>query len=135
MKKKLLVAFMILCFSTLMYGCGNSTNSPSSDDKNYNSPIDDADKELSESEIESKVVSALYSEVGRKYDTADPGSCRYSINKTERNGNGKYTVYGEVTLIDKYGKTTGGWADGSGTAFRRFTVTINSSGSTSCTIE
>ncbi len=52
-----------------------------------------------------QVATALRDEIGSKYDTADPDSCRYDINKQEKQGNFTY-VYGSVTLYDKYGKLT-----------------------------
>ena len=73
-----------------------------------------------------QVATALRDEIGSKYDTADPDSCRYDINKKEEQGNYTY-VYGSVTLYDKYGKLTTGWRDDSGTPYRSYTVKINNS--------
>lgn len=73
-----------------------------------------------------QVAQALRDEIGSKYDTADPDSCRYDINKQEEQGNYTY-VYGSVTLYDKYGELTTGWVDDSGTPFRTYTVKINNS--------
>lgn len=73
-----------------------------------------------------QVATALRDEIGSKYDTADPDSCRYDINKQEEQGNYTY-VYGSVTLYDKYGKLTTGWMDDSGTPYRSYTVKINNS--------
>ncbi len=73
-----------------------------------------------------QVATALRDEIGSKYDTADPDSCRYDINKQEEQGNFTY-VYGSVTLYDKYGKLTTGWRDDSGTPYRSYTVKINNS--------
>lgn len=133
MKRRTLVLILVLSMSCFLFGCGSSGETDT--ESSGSSYEEENDGELSDSEIESKATSALYNQIGSKFDTADPGSCRYSINKTESNGDGSYTVYGTVTLYDKYGKTTGGWTDGSGTPFREFSVTINSSGSTSCHID
>lgn len=93
-------------------------------------------EKLTDSEIESIVVKALYNEIVRTYDTADADSCKYSINKTEEK-KGKIYVYGQVHLYDKYGNATTGWSDGSGSYSRSFTVTINtkSGNSYSCDID
>ncbi len=91
--------------------------------------------ELSDSQIESIVSSELYSEISKWYKTADPGSCRYSINKTEKKNNQLY-VYGTVTLYDKYGSLTTGHSDGSGRSFRTFTIEMRSNGDViSCDID
>ena len=79
---------------------------------------------MTDDEIESSVVNALYNKIKSKYDDADAGSCRYSINKIEKEF-GYIYVYGSVTLYDKYGNLTTGWSDGSGTPFRSFSVKID----------
>lgn len=133
MKKIVCIALVgVCCFS--LCACGSksaseagaksqvnteSAQKPSSTKKQEN-------KTLTNTEIETKVKSALKKEINSKYKTADPESCRYSINKTETN-NGYIYVYGKVTLYDKYGKTTTGHVDKSGTAYRSFDIKIKES--------
>lgn len=79
---------------------------------------------------------ALYEEIQSKYSAADPGSTKYKINKTEKKGNDT-VLYGKLYLYDKYGKSTTGYSDGSGSYIRSFTVEIdNDTGkAVSCTIK
>lgn len=123
MKKTLShVLISLICISVLTGCSGNITSEdPTTSD------ISTYSENLTDSQIEALVVSALYSKLSETYDTVDAGSCRYSINKTETTSSGFTYVYGSVTLYDKYGKLTTGWIDGSGTAFRDFTVGINNS--------
>lgn len=121
--KKLIALLMVVILGISLCACGTNNN-PNSGTNSYVSTESD---ELSDNEIESLVASALYSKVGSKYDTADPGSTTYKINKTDKSGSYIY-VYGSLTLYDKYGKATGGWVNGSGTPYRSFEVKINDSG-------
>ena len=77
---------------------------------------------------------ALYEEIQSKYSAA--GSTKYKINKTEKKGNDT-VLYGKLYLYDKYGKSTTGYSDGSGSYIRSFTVEIdNDTGkAVSCTIK
>ncbi len=82
------------------------------------------------------VESALLKEIKDSFPLADAGSTKYSINKSEKEGN--YTiVYGRLTLYDKYGKTTKGRAGSSGSSSRTFEVKISNSTlkAVSCTIK
>lgn len=91
--------------------------------------------ELTEEKIKTIVAGALYDAIDSKFDTADAGSTRYEINKTEEK-KGYVYVYGNVVLYDKYGKTTTGWRDGSGSAYRSFCVIMTTSGSVySCEVQ
>ena len=83
-----------------------------------------SDYELTDYEIEAYVADALYEKIDSHFDTADAGSCTYSINKKEEK-NGYIYVYGSVTLYDIYGNLTTGWHDGSGTSFRGFCVKLD----------
>ena len=58
------------------------------------------------------------------------------IRKTEKKGNDT-VLYGKLYLYDKYGKSTTGYSDGSGSYIRSFTVEIdNDTGkAVSCTIK
>ncbi len=125
--KKWIVLLLSLVIVISLCACENqdSSNRNTSSIKSSSPSTYATEKdELSDTEIESIVANALYNKIDSYYDTADAGSCRYDINKTEEK-NGYIYAYGSVTLYDKYGKITGGWADGSGTAFRSFTVKIN----------
>lgn len=113
-----IIAIVVLFFVGLF--CTPVSEQTSSVGGSYTSRTVDM---LTESEIERAVVNALYQEISEKYDNADPGSCKFEINKTEIK-NGTLYVYGEVYLYDKYGKFTTGYRDGSGTPYRVFTVTI-----------
>lgn len=130
---------MAVVLSVSMLACGNNDTSPNNKETteteySYTPPVEVEDT-LTDAEIEDIVVRALYNKISSKYDTADAGSSRYSINKIEEKYGDIY-VYGSVTLYDKYGQPTTGWNDGSGSIFRSFTVKINSSGSLrSCDIE
>lgn len=136
--KRVVTLFLALIFVLMLVACGGSnteaptsTTTPTSTPKPTTTPK----PELSSYDIERIVVKALSDAIDSKYPMADAGSCRYSINKTEKSG-GYYNVYGSVTLYDEYGRTTGGWPDGSGTAYRSFTVTMNEEGKNpSCTIK
>lgn len=109
-------------------GSGSGTSSPSYSTSGTAGYDDDT--------YELLAVSALLKEIDRKYSAADPGSCKYNINKTQKEGN--YTVvYGKLYLYDQYGKATTGYSDGSGSYIRTFEVKINdNTGSvSSCTIK
>ena len=118
------------------YKVYDSTYDSTYDTAPQKSDSQEGTEELTDAEIESIVVKALYNEIDRKYDTADADSCKYSINKTEEKS-GKIYVYGKVYLYDKYGEATTGWRDGSGSYSRSFTVTINtkSGNNYSCDID
>ena len=120
--KKMAIFFLTLVMLLTLCACENqdTTKQSASSTTTYQS----TKKTLTDDDIKSMVVDKLYNTIDREYVTADPGSCRYSINTTEKEGNYIY-VYGSVTLYDKYGELTGGYSDGSGTPFRRFTVKIS----------
>lgn len=91
---------------------------------------------LTENLKEAMVASALMSEVRTKFPIADAGSTKYKINKTEQKS-GYTIVYGKLYLYDKYGKSTTGRSDGSGSSIRTFEVKISNSTKkvSSCTIK
>ena len=131
--KKIVVLLLTLVMLFTLCACEDqdTTKQTASSTTSYQS----TKKELTDSDIKSIVVDKLYDTIDRTYVTAAPGSCRYSINTTEKK-NGDIYVYGSVTLYVKYGELTGGWSDGSGTPFRRFTVKIDAdTGWGSCDIE
>jgi curli biogenesis system outer membrane secretion channel CsgG len=136
--KKVITLLMVFLTILALAACGRSNAPSTTSTPNPSStpiPTSTPKPELSSTEIENIVVKALYDKIKSTYPMADAGSCRYSINKTEKSGS-YYYVYGSVTLYDKYGKTTGGWSDGSGTPFRSFTVKMNEDGRfPSCTIK
>lgn len=122
MKKRIALLLLFVMVITLC-ACDNqdSSNRNTSSTNQSNTSAKD---EMTDDEIESIVANALYNEIDSTYITADAGSCRYNINKTEEK-KGIIIVYGSVTLYDEYGKVTSGWVDGSGTPFRSFTVKIS----------
>jgi len=117
-----LLLALVLCLSLCACGSENAT----AEDDTYTTSDAESDF-LYNDDIEAIVVGALYDEIDSKYDTADAGSSRYEINKIDRKFDAIY-VYGSVTLYDKYGMTTTGWTDGSGTPFRSFEVKISEDG-------
>ncbi len=130
---------LLLSLMMVLSLCSCKNEDPSDDDtsssgSSYSSASDE--DELTDDEIESIVVNALYNEINSKFDTADAGSSRYDINKTETKSGYVY-VYGSVTLYDKYGMTTSGWIDESGTPYKNYTVKIDADTgrATSCEIE
>ena len=120
--KKFVIFFLLLVMLLTLCACEDqdTTKQSASSTTSYQS----TKKALTDDDIKSMVVDKLYNTIDREYVTADPGSCRYSINTTEKEGIYIY-VYGSVTLYDKYGELTGGYSDGSGTPFRHFTVKIH----------
>lgn len=86
-----IILALLLCIS--LCACGTSSESSSSDtqeeaDVYSNAEIESSSEkshELTDDEIEMIVVQELYNQISTsKWHQADPGSCRYSINKTER---------------------------------------------------
>lgn len=108
----------------------SSSYTPKSGSSSYSSG------ELSESLQKIVVESALLAEVGKKFPIADASSTKYKINKTEKQS-GYTIVYGKLYLYDKYGKSTTGRSDGSGSYIRTFEVKISNSTNkvSSCTIK
>lgn len=95
-----------------------------------------ASAQMTDKYYETLATSALLQEVKKKYPIADAESTKYKINKTEKQK--EYTmVYGKLYLYDKYGKSTTGRSDGSGSYIRTFEVKINNKTNTvsSCTIK
>ena len=125
--KKIFLLFITVVMAISLCSCEGDNQAKYDTEPSYShsTSYTTSEDELTDDEIESSVVDALYDEIDSYYDTADAGSCKYSINKKEEK-NGYIYVYGSVTLYDKYGKLTSGWYDGSGTPFRSFTVKINS---------
>lgn len=123
-----IILALLLCMS--LCACGTSSESSSSDtqeeaDVYSNAEIESSSEkshELTDDEVEMIVVQELYNQISTsKWHQADPGSCRYSINKTERKPGFIY-IYGEVYLYDKYGKLTTGYSDGSGSYSHTFEI-------------
>ncbi len=86
-----IILALLLCIS--LCACGTSSESSSSDtqeeaDVYSNAEIESSSEkshELTDDEVEMIVVQELYNQISTsKWHQADPGSCRYSINKTER---------------------------------------------------
>ena len=91
-------------------------------------------QELTASEIERLTAKALLTELkfgsNKRYSSVDPDSCKYSINKTKKDG--VYTVvYGTVYYYDKYGQLTKGYGGYSSS----FTVKLTSKGVASCVLQ
>lgn len=96
----------------------NKSNSTSTTNKS-NTTTTNKNTTLTDAQIKTITENALYSKVKSVSANADPGSCRYKINKTVKGKNaGEYSVYGTVSLYDKYGKLI------SGKAQMSFTVEI-----------
>lgn len=125
--KKVLALMLALVLVLSLVACGGGNNSSSSKSDTSSSQKDS--KELSESEITSKVENAILKQVEEQFPEADPYSTRYSISQKQKNG--KYIdVYGTLTLYDKYGKTTTGYSDGSGSYTKSFEVNVSTEGYT-----
>lgn len=137
--KKVLALILTMLFVLSLVACGGSNKEEeksSSKKTNYEtSEVETEDKySLTDSKIKSLVEDALVDKIRKTYDTADPYKTRYSIGTTERDGN-KYTVYGTLTMYDKYGQVTTGWIDGSGSYTRSFEVKISYGEVSSCDID
>ena len=124
-----LILVFIVLLTVLIGVAANKTNNNSRHTSSYTGTRSVAQSNsdtLTDTQINQLVASALMNEIDRKYDTADPGSCTMRINRIDRTSNSNFiVVYGSVTLYDIYGRTTTGWYDGSGTAFRSFEVKIS----------
>lgn len=89
-------------------------------------------RELTASQIESIAANALLEKIksSKPSDSkVDPSSCRYSINKTEKDV-GYTIVYGTVWFNDKYGNAT----EWNGKYKKGFTVSITYYGAATCTL-
>ena len=101
----------------------NTTNKTNTTNKSTTSAT------LTEETIKLLVENGLTSKIRTAYPSADPTSCKYKINKSVRNNTtGDYTVYGTVSLYDKYGKLL------SGKSQMSFTVKISNGKVKSTTI-
>ena len=144
-----IVALILVVASSIGIRVDNkSTSSPSSENKSSSSVSKSGSSSssksgsssssgaLTENLKEAMVASALMSEVRTKFPIADAGSTKYKINKTEQKS-GYTIVYGKLYLYDKYGKSTTGRSDGSGSSIRTFEVKISNSTKkvSSCTIK
>lgn len=130
--KRYIVMCLILLISFSLFGCaGNDTKNETEE---VVEKIEEDDKLTDDDDfVEGVVALALLNEIGTEFNLADPGSCRYSINKIDRSGS-SVKVYGEVTLYDKYGKLSDG--RGGGTPFRTFDIKMDEDGDvTSCKIQ
>lgn len=138
-----LVALLVCAvFTTLSFVSSDQSNADANKSSSYSSTSSknsssgsssvnssSSNGSLTDSEIESKAVSALYSELKDKaktYSSLDPGSCKYSINKKERGAgySNDIKVYGHVSYYNKNGSLTkvgGDYGDD-------FTVTMSSTG-------
>ena len=120
------LCIVVLCFCLTACSNSNSTKEKESTaTSKTHSTTTTQQTGLTDSQIESATVEALLKLIKKKYDAADPESCRYSINKVTQNSKGDYVVYGTVVLYDKYGKLTTGHYDGSGSYTRSFEIKIN----------
>lgn len=130
--KKYVVMCLILLMSLSLFGCTDSDSNNETEDvieqvEEVENLTDDDDY------VEGVVALALIDEIGTEFKLADPGSCRFSINKIDRSGS-SVKVYGSVTLYDKYGKLSDG--RGGGTPFRTFDIKMDKYGDvTSCKIQ
>lgn len=135
--KKVLALMLALVLVLSLAACGETSSgskTPTSSNTSTSS-YERESKELTDTEIKSKVEEAILDEVKSRYAVADPYSTRYKIANKETKGDYIY-VYGTVTLYDKYGQITTGHADGSGSYSRTFEVKINKDGSISnCNVE
>lgn len=95
-----IILALLLCIS--LCACGTSSESSSSDtqeeadvysnaeiesssEKSHELTDDEVEMIVVDDEVEMIVVQELYNQISTsKWHQADPGSCRYSINKTER---------------------------------------------------
>ena len=130
--KKYIVICLILLMSFSLFGC--TDNGAKNETEECVENIEDDEKLTDDDDfVEAAVALALLDEIGAEFRLADPGSCRYSINKIDRSGC-SVKVYGEVTLYDKYGKLSDG--RGGGTPFRTFDIKMDEYGNvTSCKIQ
>lgn len=141
--KRIITLFLLVSLVFALCACGTAqpaptptpTPSPTPTPKPTSTPIPAPTPmpRITDSQIQSLVVDALYSKIGSMFNDADPGSCRMSINKMDKSDDGwntqKITVYGNVTLYDKYGKLTNGWGPSvSGSYNHAFTVKITAVG-------
>lgn len=115
---------------------GGSSSSKSGGSYSSKSGSSSSSGALTEDLKKIMVESAIMSEVKQKFPIADAGSTRYKINTSEQK-NGYTIVYGKLYLYDKYGKSTTGRSDGSGSYIRTFEVKISNSTNkvSSCTIK
>ena len=128
MKKVLaLLLAMVLVLSLAACGGANSENNNNSSKTSDSSSSKEENKELSDSEIKSRVEKALLEQIKTQFSEADPYSTKYSIANKKKNR--KYIdVYGTCTLYDKYGKITTGYSDGSGSYTKSFEVNLSLEG-------
>ena len=136
MKKKVLTISIILLslmMLLLLIKCQKSESGTSSK-SSASQYTQSQSQELTASEIERLTAKALLTELkfgsNKRYSSVDPDSCKYSINKTKKDG--VYTVvYGTVYYYDKYGQLTKGYGGYSSS----FTVKLTSRGVASCVLQ
>ena len=106
--KKLLALLLAGAMLVSFASCGGSSES---DNSKTNSVVSD-DNSLSNEEIETKAVQALYEKVKSTFgDDIDPDSTKYKINKIEHGDFDSVKVYGTYTTYDKYGRLYGDVGD------------------------
>lgn len=138
--KRTLTLFLALIIVLSLTACGSGTsNSSSSDSFDSNSSGEyESKNELSESLIDLMVQNALLDKIREKYSEADPLSTKYRIANTQKDyqaSEANYTVYGTLTLYDKYGQITTGYLDGSGSYSKTFEVKIEDGEVKECEID
>lgn len=126
MRKKYLITGISICCALVIilivfvYSCNSCTGSNSSLTSSSSSDSDDLfdynddndDNSLSDEEIETKAVQALYEKVKLTFgDDIDPDSTKYRINKIEHGDLNSVKVYGTYTTYDKYGRLYGDVGD------------------------
>lgn len=126
--KRMLAVLLSLMMLLSLVACEEAESSTSSSQYTQSQS-----QELTASEIERLAAKALLTELkfgsNKRYSSVDPDSCKYSINKTEKDG--VYTVvYGTVYYYDKYGQLTEGYGGYS----TSFTVKVTSKGVASCVL-
>lgn len=127
--KRMLAVLLSLMMLLSLVACEEAESSTSSSQYTQSQS-----QELTASEIERLTAKALLTELkfgsNKRYSSVDPDSCKYSINKTKKDG--VYTVvYGTVYYYDKYGQLTKGYGGYSSS----FTVKLTSKGVASCVLQ
>lgn len=128
--KRMLAVLLSLMMLLSLVACEEAESSTSSSQYTQSQS-----QELTASEIERLAAKALLTELKSTVErfknySVDPNSCKYSINKTKKDG--VYTVvYGTVYYYDKYGQLTKGYGGYSSS----FTVKLTSKGVASCVLQ
>lgn len=127
--KRMLAVLLSLMMLLPLVACEEAESSTSSSQYTQSQS-----QELTASEIERLAAKALLTELKSTVErfknySVDPNSCKYSINKTEKDGDNTY-VYGTVYFYDKYGQLT----DLLGDYSHSFKATVYYKGSAYCKI-